>query len=237
MFGTNVDILQEASTGVVKFNEDDPAALDCVITFLYTLDYSDDVQHDDRWDKSEMDHNLDPAQYGRLMTNTEVYGIAERLDIPDLKELAKSKFEKSIGNNPCSFDDFSGIVRRVLQVTPSKDKGLREVCVDICVRSYDRMVGADMIWAEVLKDDPDFMQAVFSRAASQWSRDKAVYRANIKMLEEKAAGVERCADRLARAWRDQALCPNCLTTFVPSIDAVGLNELECDHVDTTYTLS
>lgn len=85
-----------------------------------------------------------PEIYDRLMINTEVYAVAERLDIPKLKDLATSKFPQSLPIKPCTSGNFFEVVGRILECTPSNDEGrqsaefLTLASLRMCIRwSFD----------------------------------------------------------------------------------------------------
>ena len=65
------------------------------------------------------------------MNNVAVYAIADKYGIPELKELAKTKFKPLLlcahltSKTPI-------FVNAIFETTPSTDPGLREVAIEFC---------------------------------------------------------------------------------------------------------
>lgn len=67
----------------------------------------------------------------RMMNNVLVYAIAEKYDIPELKQLAKRKFE-ILACSKWPHDDFHAVIEVAFSTTPDGDMGLRRIVLDIC---------------------------------------------------------------------------------------------------------
>lgn len=92
-----------------KQQEDDPEAVEIMMHFFYNFDYN--------LSQSETEHHLKHSM---------VYTIADKYDIPDLKELARVKF----GAAPMEdSSDVPGVVFHVFESTPETDFFLRDLCL------------------------------------------------------------------------------------------------------------
>jgi speckle-type POZ protein len=87
-----------------------------MISYLYTFDYEE---------------NGKGGQSIAGLSNLRVYAIAEKYNIPLLKEIAKEKFVKWAENN-WSHCDFPVVAREVYESTRSNDFGLRDVVARLC---------------------------------------------------------------------------------------------------------
>ena len=72
----------------------------------------------------------------KLMNNVLVYAIAEKYDIPDLKALAKHKFQ-DLAWSKWPHEDLHAVVESVFSTTPDNDMGLRQVVLDICEEHFE----------------------------------------------------------------------------------------------------
>lgn len=167
--GSKADGEQEATTATITLDDDDPSTVDRMLLYLYTLDYPDaDVQDIPAKDVA-MDNSLPPdpqnktstatgeemdsgtvSELGesatlddpRMMNNVLVYAIAEKYDIPELKDLAKRKFETLV-NSKWPHEDLDTVTEAIFSTTPDGDMGLRQVVIDICAQHFQ----------EILKDE------------------------------------------------------------------------------------
>ena len=133
-------------------DDDDPQAVKCLLLYLYTFDYPEEDDCDvpvtmyrsytppvpsaateaesifgtvSGWYDGFTPH--DP----RMMNNVLVYAIAEKYDIPELKDLAKHKFH-TLASSKWPHDDFHAVTEAVFSTTPETDMGLRQIVMDIC---------------------------------------------------------------------------------------------------------
>jgi hypothetical protein len=88
------------------------------------------LEADDGSDE-EMGEDLDEESdtETHLVLHTKVYALAEKYDIPSLKQLAKRKFEMEMA---CYFDspDFAEAIEEVYCSTIDSDRGLRDVVLE-----------------------------------------------------------------------------------------------------------
>lgn len=68
-----------------------------------------------------------------MLNNISVYAIADKYDIPTLKELAASKFE-NLAQNTWPQYDFPAVVKAVYDSTSANDQGLRGIVHSICAK-------------------------------------------------------------------------------------------------------
>ena len=135
------------------------------------------------------------TSHQRMLMNTEVYAVADRLDIDALKQHAAVKFTNDAKRWP--HGNFPAVVQQVLQCTPSNDRYLREVCVDICAQHVRELMGVNSCaeetndWTTVLREDADFTVAVLRKSVQQTHHEaesrlasEAGLVANIEDLEE-----------------------------------------------------
>ncbi|MCJ1450412.1 hypothetical protein MMC28_000743 [Mycoblastus sanguinarius] len=142
---------QEAETNEIGLEEDDPPTVRRMLTYLYTLDYDDDgepaslkqyILNGSDSLKTTTVPEGGAQRHAKLMNNVAVYAIAEKYDIPELKELAKTKFTEILGIGILT-PDIPMVVDAVFTITPDTDSGLRGVVIGACTR-----------WAKTLvKDD------------------------------------------------------------------------------------
>ena len=133
-------------------DDDDPQAVKRLLLYLYTLDYPEE---DDSDVPVTMDHSHPPRLSSaatevesilgttsnsydgpipsdpRMMNNALVYAVAEKYDIPDLKDLAKSKFE-TLATSKWPHVDLYAVLETIFSTTPDGDMGLRQIVLDIC---------------------------------------------------------------------------------------------------------
>lgn len=86
-----------------------------------------------------------------LLTHTRVYALAEKYDIPTLKELAKRKFEMAMA---CYYDspEFADAIEEVYCSTIDTDRGLRDVVLQ-AFRSHPQLASTQDVFA-VIKETP-----------------------------------------------------------------------------------
>ena len=72
------------------------------------------------------------------MNNAKVYALADRFEVLDLKELAKSKFKISLTKDP-PVEAISEVINFVYGHTPFNDRSLRNLLVDYCAKQIDQL--------------------------------------------------------------------------------------------------
>ena len=132
---------QESMTATIILNEDDQSTVRRMLTYLYTLDYDDGdacpaVAVATSQDTSSLvtdpvskSHGEDDAtvSHCKRMNNIRVYALAEKYNIPALKELAKTKFKNyKPASNPIHRSE---VIEAILNSTPKTDTGLRNILI------------------------------------------------------------------------------------------------------------
>ncbi|KAG7002083.1 tRNA (guanine(26)-N(2))-dimethyltransferase [Physcia stellaris] len=113
--------------------------------------------------------------HSRLLVNTAVYATADRLNIPELKDLAAAKFAECAKYWPQH--DFVTIVSAVLDSTPANDRGLRPIIAERCENHISEILGIKIPegkptvdskeWEKVLTKDGDFLYSVLRQKTAK----------------------------------------------------------------------
>lgn len=126
-----------------------------MIQFLYLSDYSDNsnIGESGGTDSTGNNHQDDadtegfaPGDLGPLLLHARVYAVAEQYDMPDLKTLAKEKYEESVGRNWNSAS-FVASLKIIYETTPESDRDLKGVALAVAGQNV-----------EALCDRPEFVE-------------------------------------------------------------------------------
>ena len=127
----------------------------------------------------------------KMEMDVQVYFMADKYDIPGLKELAHARFAEEIracqGPLWAKFNDntIQSIVLSVIQSTPSTNKDIRETVAHVCARNIDTITGIKLggrvpadkaesqAWAKVFTEDADFTWDILKRVTQQKAHEKA----------------------------------------------------------------
>ncbi|KAK3719924.1 hypothetical protein LTR37_004047 [Vermiconidia calcicola] len=115
--------------------------------------------HDDDSDyesAEEEDELAQPASH--LTMHTRVYALAEKYDIPSLKQLAKTKFEMEMA---CYYDspEFAEAIEEVYCSTIDSDRGLRDVVLETFT-CHPQLANTQDVFT-VIKDTPSLALELF----------------------------------------------------------------------------
>lgn len=114
---------------MVSLEDDDPFIIERMLSYLYTLDYSDNaaarpaLSIKQNWPP----HLSKEESKSVLQVDARVYALAEKYDISGLKDLAKYKYETALNN--CSGGDFLKSIQDVYGLTRESDRGLRDLVI------------------------------------------------------------------------------------------------------------
>jgi len=139
--------VQEAKNGIISLDDDDPLAVKHMLRYLYTLKYDDSegaptvpdpaatgtatiTATDSEDSESKLNINADTHEY-MLMSNVQVYALAEKYDVPALKQLAMAKFG-ALTDFDQSVSKIPDVIEAVFTSTPETDMGLRDIVIGIC---------------------------------------------------------------------------------------------------------
>ena len=93
-----------------------------------------------------------------LLMHTRVYALAEKYDIPSLKQLAKRKFEMEMA---CYYDspEFAETIEEVYCSTIDSDRGLRDIVLE-AFKSHPQLANTQDVFG-VIKDTPSLALDLF----------------------------------------------------------------------------
>lgn len=103
-------------------------------------------------DEEEYEEDYESTEYeSHLLLHTQVYALAEKYDIPSLKQLAKRKFEMAVA---CYYDapELADAIEFVYTSTVDSDRGLRDVVMQL-FRNHPQLANTQDVFA-VIKETP-----------------------------------------------------------------------------------
>lgn len=187
-----------------------------------------------------------------LLNNVLVYAIAEKYHIPELKELAKTKF-LSQANRLMSADSlmlsdtFPEVITTVYKSTPESDRGLRNIVSRICVKHVRTLIEKEA-FKDVIRKIGDFGVDVLYGALKyddglleQAQAEKIVLENELREDQPKILNVEldanRAKERLKRAIRlvnSHSSCRHCSAEFSGHFDEGDPAVLRCAKCRTRH---
>ena len=178
-------------------HDDDPETVKRMLSYLYTLDYSDERLPDDPTETvvaeailpPHLRHKTKTATGGenrlggpssgveseplydpKRLNNVLVYAVADKYDIPELKELAKRKFQHLM-NNEWSNVEFEAVRDTIFGNTPSQDTGLRQILSQICIDHVEDIV-KDVRLRSVVLSNEELAHALLEHAMREKADNK-----------------------------------------------------------------
>ncbi|KPM39352.1 hypothetical protein AK830_g7204 [Neonectria ditissima] len=127
---------KESSEKKIAITDFDASVVEAMLRFMYAFDYTN------------------VYSTSTMVYDAQVYQIADKYDVPALKAHAQKKFGLAITTS-WSMDDFPLAITVVYESTPSADRGLRDLVVEISRKNIDQLVGRDS-FSELLRKTPDF---------------------------------------------------------------------------------
>lgn len=93
-----------------------------------------------------------------LLLHTRVYALAEKYDIPSLKQLARRKFEMAMA---CYYDspEFAQAIEEVYCSTLDSDRGLRDIVLE-AFKSHPQLASTQDVFT-VIRDTPSLALELF----------------------------------------------------------------------------
>ncbi|KAL2349830.1 hypothetical protein BJ546DRAFT_604519 [Cryomyces antarcticus] len=212
---------REASSGVIDLDDDVPYAVHAMLHWFYHFDYGYDSKAretpasihveatapDDKG-KPQLDQHIDKKQKadhqaGKTQVKSDVsplvfhvrtYAIADKYDLPGLKELACSKFA-GVAAKAWDSPSFTLAIRSIYATTPSTDRGLRDVVIKI----------AHVHMTALLQDCGEFVALLKENA--EFAADLVALMARMYQPLETFPIMARCGNVLCEAdrsaWNDQ----------------------------------
>lgn len=116
-----------------------------------------DLDNDSASETSEYVEDEEDVE-SHLLEHTRVYALAEKYDIPSLKQLAKSKFEMAMA---CWYDseEFAEAIEEVYCSTVDSDRGLRDVVLET-FKCHPQLASTQDVFA-VIKETPSLAMELF----------------------------------------------------------------------------
>ena len=176
-------------------DDDDPQTLRRMLSYLYILDYSDERLPEDPVETVTADPALPPhlrktqtttheePRSGRISSDVEgeslsdskrlvnvlVYAVADKYDIPELKELARRKFH-ALTKYWWSCTEFEAVKDAVFGTTPSQDMGLRDIMCQLCIQHFENIV-KDVTLRSVVLSTEELAHALLENAMLEKVKD------------------------------------------------------------------
>ncbi len=141
---------QEATSGVIQLQDDDPLMLEKMLEYLYTGKYSR---------ASAYRKGYTPEDYSAVYVHIEVYSLGEKYNISGLKNLARHYFGYCVWFGWNRFD-FSSVIRDVFTSTPESDSGLRNLVLSVAQKNIEALRERKEFDA-LLKELPEFTLNLF----------------------------------------------------------------------------
>ena len=106
--------------------------------------------------QEEEDESMEPESH--LLLHTRVYALAEKYDIPSLKELARGKFEMAMA---CYYDspEFAEAIEDVYCSTIDSDRGLRDIVLE-AFKSHPQLANTQDVFT-VIQETPSLAFELF----------------------------------------------------------------------------
>lgn len=237
---------EEAKTATITLNDDDPKTVERMLLYLYKLDYPDQDVPDYPAEPVAIDSSLLPQLQLETLTTTEietavgttslpsedassydprmmnhvlVYAVADKYDIPELKKLAKCKFQTLVSSK-WPHNDFREIAEAVFLTTPDEDMGLRQVVMEVCVEHFQDILKDEESRAAFLNIKA-IAAAVLDAAVQQNEQDKM-------LLDGAVARQIALEDELSKAKADLLEALEQKTTWMSRLDSLLNNANNVD---------
>lgn len=126
----------------------------------------------------------------KRLNNVLVYALADKYDIPELKELAKRKFHALMENEWTSME-FQAVTDAVFETTLSQDTSLRYIMSQICMDHFQNII-KDVRVRSVILGNKDVTHALLEYATREKIND-------MQLLNRALAKQNSMQDDLSRA--------------------------------------
>jgi hypothetical protein len=128
-------LFKESLTGEITFEDEDSNTVDRFLTFLYSGDYCDNATIATAKGATQTITGVPEA----LLTNTKVYVMAGKYDVPALKEHAVKKFTLALPQEGMTAS-FVSSLKLMYEETPDSDKRLRSAALKFVGENYKELV-------------------------------------------------------------------------------------------------
>ena len=192
----------------------------------------------DRSANLELSERAATSHDPRMMNSVLVYAVAEKYEIPDLKDLAKAKFQ-NLTWSKWPHDHFYALAESVFSTTPDTDMGLRQVVLDICEKHSEdilRKEGSKAAFLEL----PAIGAVVLRAAVAKFDRDSRLFDGALakqialreELSEAKADAKEasrRMAEELSRTKADLKTALDQKNDWSARLDSALGNAINIDN--------
>lgn len=169
-----------------------------------------------------------------LLNNVQVYAIAEKYDMPQLKELARGRVQFTAKQPSIYSDtvDFSEVVKTVFDSTPASDTGLRNIIIQCCI-DHIQEIFQDLTLMETIMDIGPLSFAIMMKTRQH--NIEALERALVSEailqvdLSRSISETRRASEQesLAVIERDQAI--SSLNSFMTRLDSLLTQSCKWDE--------
>ena len=123
--------------------DDDPQLVGKMLVYLYTSDYDWPVsQSISLMSGPSSSAGLESFSYKEIMDHVQMYTMADKFDIEDLKFLAEHRFHACIeGRWP--LPKFPAILRNIFNATSAADNSLKATVLRLCAEHLDELLEAE----------------------------------------------------------------------------------------------
>ncbi|KAL8930453.1 MAG: hypothetical protein Q9208_000637 [Pyrenodesmia sp. 3 TL-2023] len=218
----------EAREGRINLDDDDPGALERMLSYLYTTHYDDrgppsetqtpssamDTREEPGDGQSNVRGNVDNRT--SILNNVSVYALAEKYDIEDLKDLAKETFGYRLTLQKWAHEDLFTVLEVVYRTTPFSDRGLRDIISVVCAYEIDD-TRAD------LRKSPRFQEVM--------SRDATMAFDVLVRADDIRRSLRRKVENLENQLQEQAIEVQAGQKHIKTLEE-RLEEAEVDKKDT-----
>lgn len=153
-----------------------------------------------------------------------MYGLAERLNVVELKELADQKFAAVFKSQPWPPGDFVAATLEVISSTPASDQGLRATVSELCAQ-YFREAAASAgetqvqglgleSWRKVIEEEVDFTFNIMVRLVKKHEKDLGAFKDAMQMVLSFIDEAKPCP----ACWRNEKPCCRPLMGAHPPLD-------------------
>lgn len=127
---------QESAERKIVIEDFEPSIVEAMLRFMYSFDYQT------------------TSDIADMIFHATVYQVADKYDIPTLKQLSSEKFNASIGDGWQS-DDFPSVVKIIYETTPLADRGLRDLAIEVTRKNIDKLLVQEN-FTSMLREVADF---------------------------------------------------------------------------------
>ena len=186
-----------------------------MLTYLYTLDYDDGdasppVARDEspNTDSPVRDltpkpavNDLETVSHCKNMNNIRVYALADKYNIPALKELAKTKFKTCVTARKIPITRLTEIVDSIFHSTHETDPGLRDIIIsNAAATSTPEQILGEGPLASAVRDHSAFglglLREVVEKHYSEQEKKRQDVRTKMTELRGTASILYECAEAM-----------------------------------------